>query len=114
MPDIEMSEVQMQQVAAAQQRFAGFKASEPRLDPAGIDLLFQEGRSQNGWLDKPVDEDTLKELYALTRIGATSMNCCPARFVFVRSDAGKEKIKPTLFPNHVEKVMTAPIVAIIG
>lgn len=114
MADIQMSEQQMQEVADAQARFAEFKSREPLLDQAGLDLLFNEGRSQNGWQDKPVGEDILRELYDLARMGATSMNCCPARFVFVHSAEGKEKIKPALLPNNVDKVMSAPMVAVIG
>ena len=114
MTDIQMSEEQMKQVAAAQAWFADFKAKDPQLDAAGLDLLFHEPRSQNGWQDKPVSDDIVREIYKLTRMGATSMNCCPARFVFIRTEAGKEKLKPALAPTNVEKVMTAPVVAIIA
>ncbi len=114
MADIEMSKEQMQQMAAAQARFARLKAEDPQLDATGLDLLFQEARSQNGWQDRPVDKDTLQKLYNLTRMGPTSMNCCPGRFIFVCSEEGKEKIQPMLLPNNIEKVMTAPVVVIIG
>jgi 3-hydroxypropanoate dehydrogenase len=114
MADIQMSEEQIQQVADAQARFTELKSPGPQLDQPGLDLLFNEGRSQNGWQDKPVGEDILRELYKLMRMGATSMNCCPARFVFVHSAEGKEKIKPALLPNNVDKVMSAPVVAVIG
>lgn len=114
MAETKMSEEQAKLVAQAQQRFAAFKATNPSLDKVGLDLLFSEARSQNGWQDRPVDDEILRELYDLTRMGATSLNCCPARFVFVRTDAGRERIKPTLWPMNVHKIMTAPVVVIIA
>lgn len=114
MADIQMTEEQMAAVAAAQARFAEFKSAGPTLNTGGLDLLFQEARSQNGWQDKAVSDETLQDIYSQMRMGATSMNCCPARIVFVRTAEGKEKIKPTLLPNNIDKVMSAPVVAIIG
>ena len=114
MPDIQMTEEQMRQVAEAQKRFAEFKATQPRLQQAGLDLLFHEARSHNGWQDKPVSDETLREVYDLTRMGATSLNSCPARIVFVRTAEGKQKIKPTLIPTNIDKAMSAPVVAILG
>ena len=114
MPDVQMTEEQMRQVAEAQKRFAEFKATQPRLQQAGLDLLFHEARSHNGWQDKPVSDETLREVYDLTRMGATSLNSCPARIVFVRTAEGKQKIKPTLLPTNIDKAMSAPVVAILG
>jgi 3-hydroxypropanoate dehydrogenase len=84
------------------------------LNKAALDLLFLEARSHNGWVQREVPETLLRELYEITRWGPTSMNCCPARFVFLRSAAGKERLRPALAPANVEKVMTAPVVAIAG
>ena len=47
-------------------------------------------------------------------MGPTSMNCCPARFVFVRTQEGKDKLKPAIAEGNVQKIMTAPVVCIIG
>ena len=114
MADMEMSEEQAKMVSEAQEAFASFKGTSPELDQAGLDLLFNNGRSMNGWQDRAVSDDLLKRVYDITKMGATSMNGSPARFVFVRSQEGKEKIAPTLMPSNVDKVMTAPVVAIIG
>ncbi|WP_044564236.1 malonic semialdehyde reductase [Azospirillum sp. B4] len=87
--------------------------SEP-LTEAGKDLLFRTARTQNGWIDKPVPEALLRELYDLFKFGPTSANCSPARIVFVTSAEGKERLKPALSGNNTEKTMTAPVTAIIG
>jgi 3-hydroxypropanoate dehydrogenase len=79
-----------------------------------LDLLFRKARSHNGWLDKPVTDDLLRQLYELMKWGPTSANCSPARLVFVRTPANKERIRPALSPNNVEKTMTAPVIAIVA
>jgi len=48
-----------------------------------LDALFREGRSHNAWRDEPVSDETLREVYALTRMGPTSANSSPARFLFL-------------------------------
>ncbi|CAI8738568.1 putative malonic semialdehyde reductase [Pseudomonas sp. IT-P74] len=80
----------------------------------GLDLLFRQARSQNGWLDKTVSDDTLKNLYDLMRWGPTSANGCPARIVFVRSAEAKQRLLPALSAGNVEKTLSAPVTAIIG
>ncbi len=82
------------------------------LDHQALATLFTEARTHNGWLDKPVSDALLREVYDLTKMGPTSANCCPARFVFVRSPEGKEKLKPSLSSGNLEKTMAAPVTVI--
>lgn len=84
------------------------------LSEQGLDLLFRSARSQNGWLDKTVDDGTLRAIYDLVRWGPTSTNGCPARIVFLRSAAAKARLLPALAAGNVEKTMSAPVTAIIG
>ncbi|MGD8484161.1 MAG: malonic semialdehyde reductase [Thioalkalispiraceae bacterium] len=84
------------------------------LDDKALDVLFRDARSYDAWLDKPVNDEQLKALYELMKWGPTSANACPARLVFVTSDAAKQKLKDCLDEGNVEKSMTAPVVAIIG
>ena len=79
-----------------------------------LQQLFFDARSYNGWLDGPVAEDQLRRLYDILKMGPTSFNCCPARFVFLSTPEAKNRIEPHLRPNNVHKVMTAPVVAIIA
>jgi 3-hydroxypropanoate dehydrogenase len=84
------------------------------LDPSGLDLLFEQARTHNVWTDRPVDDGLLKQVHDLMKMAPTSMNMCPARIVFVKTDAAKERLKPALVSGNVEKTMTAPVTAIIG
>jgi 3-hydroxypropanoate dehydrogenase len=66
------------------------------------------------WQDKPVDDALLQQAYDLAKFGPTSANMCPLRIVFVKSQAAKEKLKPTLDAGNVNKTMSAPVTAIIA
>ena len=83
-------------------------------DSSAIARLFTEARTHNGWLNRPVDDDTLRQLYELARMGPTSFNGSPMRLVFVRSVQGKEALRPALLPSNVDKTMSAPVCAIIA
>jgi 3-hydroxypropanoate dehydrogenase len=84
------------------------------LGDEALDQLFREARSYYAWLDKPVTDDTLRQLYDLMKWGPTSANAAPARFVFLRSRESKERLRPALAPGNVEKSMTAPVTVIIA
>jgi 3-hydroxypropanoate dehydrogenase len=80
----------------------------------GLDIIFRTARTQNVWLDKPVEDALLKQVHDLAKFGPTSANMCPMRIVFVKSKAAKEKLKPALEAGNVDKTMNAPVTAIIG
>lgn len=84
------------------------------LPETALRQLFLDARTHNGWLDKPVDPDLLRQLYELTVMGPTSANSQPARFVFLQSPEAKEKLKPFLAPGNVDKTMSAPVTIIVG
>ena len=79
-----------------------------------LDQLFREARTQNGWQDKKVSDEVLRQLYDLLKMCPTSANCCPARLIFVTSPEAKVRLKPCLAPNNVEKTMAAPVTVIVG
>jgi 3-hydroxypropanoate dehydrogenase len=80
----------------------------------GLDLLFRKARTHNGWLDRPVENALLRQVYDLARMGPTSANMCPLRIVFVKSPQAKERLKPALDPGNVDKTMAAPVTAILA
>lgn len=84
------------------------------LNSEGSELLFRKARTHSAWLDKPVDDVLLRQIYDLAKMGPTSANMCPMRIVFVRSREAKEKLKPALDAGNVQKTMAAPVTAIIG
>ncbi|MAT52756.1 MAG: malonic semialdehyde reductase [Porticoccaceae bacterium] len=85
-----------------------------RLDDMSLDLLFDSARTYNTWQDKPVDDSLLHALYERLKWGPTTANTCPARFVFVRSTEGKQRLKPHLNPGNVDKTMAAPCCVIVA
>jgi len=84
------------------------------LDDAALNLLFTQARTHNAWQPRAIESDLLERLYALTKMGPTSANCSPARFVFVQSAAAKARLKPTLLDSNVDKTMSAPVTVIVG
>ena len=84
------------------------------LDSAALDLLFENARTHNVWQDRTVSEIVLRRLFDLMKMAPTSMNISPARIIFVKTEQGKEKLKPALVSGNVEKTMTAPVCAIIA
>jgi 3-hydroxypropanoate dehydrogenase len=84
------------------------------LNTDGQDLLFRNARTHNGWLDKPVDDALLRQVYDLAKWGPTSANMSPLRIVFVKSREAKERLKPALDAGNVDKTMKAPVTAIIA
>lgn len=84
------------------------------IDTASVQTLFLGARSQNGWLDRPVSDQQLQDLYALMKMCPTSANSQPARIVFLRTPEAKERLRPALAPGNVDKTMSAPVIAIIA
>ena len=80
----------------------------------GLDLILRKARTHNAWLDKPVADALLRQVYDLAKMGPTSANMCPMRIVFVKSPEAKERLKPALHAGNVDKTMAAPVTAVIG
>ncbi len=79
-----------------------------------LDQVFATGRTYNGWLDRPVSDHLLRQLYAHVRMGPTSFNASPMRLLFLRTAAAKERLRPALLASNVAKTMTAPVCAIVA
>ncbi len=79
-----------------------------------LDQLFREARTHSTWLSEPVHVELLRKAYDLARLGPTSGNASPARFVFLTTPGAKARLQPALAPGNVEKTMTAPVTAIIA
>jgi len=83
------------------------------LEAPALDRIFRNARTHNV-LTGTVTDQQLRDVYDLMKFGPTSANCSPARIVFVRSRQGKERLRPALSQNNLEKTMAAPVTAIIG
>ncbi len=84
------------------------------IDGSAQAALFTDARTQYHWRDEPVTDDTLQEIYALLRMGPTSANCSPARFLFLRTPEAKQRLRPALSAGNMDKTMTAPVVAVVA
>ena len=85
-----------------------------RLGDTVLKQLFLEARTNRAWLPKEVPDSVLKEIVDVMKMGPTAFHCLPARVIYVRSKAAKEKLKPHLSSGNVDKTMAAPATAIIG
>lgn len=85
-----------------------------QLDETALGHLFTEARTHNGWMEKAIPDDTLRALYDLVKMAPTSANCSPARFVFVRTADGKQKLSPCLSSGNLDKTMNAPVTVIVA
>jgi 3-hydroxypropanoate dehydrogenase len=79
-----------------------------------LDQLFRQARTYNGWTARAVDDDLLAQLYDLVKLGPTSANSCPARFIWVRSGEGKARLANLASANNKAKILAAPCTVIIG
>lgn len=85
-----------------------------QLDEKALDQLFRQARSYSAWLPKPVSRALLGELYDLVKMAPTSVNCSPARFVFLTTPEAKERLIPALGQTNVDKTRAAPVTVIIA
>lgn len=84
------------------------------LDDTALDQLFRIARTRWTWRDDPVAEDTLRTLYETLRLGPTSANSSPARFMFLRTQSARDRLRWTLSEGNIEKTLRAPVVAIVA
>jgi 3-hydroxypropanoate dehydrogenase len=89
-------------------------AHSTKISSNALDQLFRQARTHSAWLPTRVPVEKLREAYELARMGPTSANSTPARFVFLESGAAKARLLPTLAPGNVEKTKAAPVTAIVA
>ncbi len=100
--------------ATAQAEVRTLRTARASLDDLSIDLILREARSHYAWTDRPVPDELLRKIYEITNAGPTSMNTCPARFVFVREADAKKRLAKALKAKNIDKMMSAPVTAIIA
>lgn len=84
------------------------------LNDQALDTLFRNARTHNGWIDRPVSDEQLQQIYELMKWGPTSANCSPARIVFVKTPNAKKKLLACMDAGNIAKTQSAPVTAIIG
>lgn len=88
--------------------------TKTELSDTALDQLFREARTHSDWQARPVSDEDCKRIYGLTKFGPTSSNASPARFIFIRTEAGKQKLKPFLSSGNTQKTMSAPLTVIVA
>lgn len=88
--------------------------TNPIISDEALGIIFRNARSFDEYTDKPVSDVTLRAAYDLYRYGPTSANCSPTRIIFLKSDAAKERLRPCLSDINVDKVLAAPVTALIS
>jgi 3-hydroxypropanoate dehydrogenase len=84
------------------------------LNDAALDQLFRSARTQYGWTGAAVTDEDLRAIFDLMKWGPTSANCCPARFLFLRTQSSKERLRPALSSGNLSKTMLAPVTVIVA
>ena len=85
-----------------------------KIAQACLDQIFLNARTANGFLDKPVPVSLLQEAYDIARMGATSMNSQPTRYVFLNTPEARARLLPALSPGNVDKTRDAPVTVIVA
>ena len=98
----------------AQDDIRALRCEINHLDQGSIDLILTRARSHYAWKDTPVTDAQVAQMYDIVKMGSTSMNSCPARFIFVRSKEGKERLAKSLKPANVPKMANAPLTVIVA
>ena len=85
----------------------------PGLDATALDLIFRQARTHNAFSGELTEAD-VRAIYELTKMGPTTANSQPARFVFLRTREARERLRPALSPGNLEKTLAAPCVVIVA
>ncbi len=88
--------------------------NSPSLNEVVLSQLFTQARTHNAWLDKAVSNEQIEQMYELMKFAPTSVNCNPARILFIKSPQAKERLLACVSPGNLDKTRSAPVTAIIG
>lgn len=84
------------------------------IDAQALDLIFLKARTANGFTSDPVPESLLRQVYDIARMGPTSMNTQPTRYVFLNSPESRARLLPALTPGNLDKTRDAPVTVIVA
>jgi len=89
-------------------------AMSEKLTDSALDTIFRTARTYNGYTDAPVTQDDIKAIYELVKMGPTSANQQPARFVWLLSQDAKDKLAAAASATNADKIRKAPASVIIA
>ena len=79
-----------------------------------LDQLFFKARTANGFTNQAVPLALLQQAYDIAKMGATSMNAQPTRYVFLNSPESRARLMPAMSPGNVDKTRDAPVTVIVA
>lgn len=85
-----------------------------KIDQASLDQIFLKARTANGFLDRPVPLQLMREIYEVASMGATSMNTQPARYVLLLTSEARARLLPAMSPGNLDKTRSAPVSVIVA
>ena len=85
-----------------------------KLSDAALDTIFRTARTYNGYTEEPVTEAEIRQIYELLKMGPTSANQQPARFVWCLSQEAKDKLADCATGTNPDKIRKAPAAVVIG
>ncbi|MGV3726702.1 malonic semialdehyde reductase [Hydrogenophaga sp.] len=83
------------------------------LDAQALDQIFLKARTANGFTSEPVPDALLQQVYDIARMGPTSMNTQPTRYVFLKTPEARARLLPALSPGNLDKTRSAPVTVIV-
>jgi 3-hydroxypropanoate dehydrogenase len=89
-------------------------AMSEKLTDSALDTIFRTARTYNGYTDAQVTQDDIKAIYELVKMGPTSANQQPARFVWLLSQDAKDKLAAAASATNADKIRKAPASVIIA
>jgi 3-hydroxypropanoate dehydrogenase len=84
------------------------------ISTTALNQIFREARTRQKWHARRIPEQVLREIYHLTRLGPTSANSQPARFVFITSDEAKARLLPAMSEGNRDKTRLAAVTVLIA
>ena len=85
-----------------------------KLTDSALDTIFRTARTYNGYTDAPVTQADIEAIYELVKMGPTSANQQPARFVWLLSQDAKDKLAAAASATNADKIRKAPASVIIA
>jgi 3-hydroxypropanoate dehydrogenase len=89
-------------------------AARAALGEAALDQLFRQARTYPRFTDAEVSEAQIRQLHELLRWGPTAFNAQPARFLFLKSTAAREKLAACVSTSNKAKVLSAAVSVIVA
>ena len=84
------------------------------IDAQALDQIFLKARTANGFTSEPVPDALLQQVYDIARMGPTSMNTQPTRYVFLKTPEARARLLPALSPGNLDKTRVAPVTVIVA